>query len=150
MNLSRILCSTQQRRMHVSAVSRILNLPSDLHLTQGLFISPLQSHPKLGASWEGFALETVAQALNKRADELFFWRTHTGNEIDLFWQAHGKNWAVKFKYADAPRLSKAMKIAANDLNLSHLWIVYPGQEAYALSDAISVLPLTHIVDNWSY
>ena len=110
----------------------------------------LQSHPKLGASWEGFALETVAQALNKRADELFFWRTHTGNEIDLFWQARGKNWAVEFKYADAPRLSKAMKIAANDLKLSHLWIVYPGQEAYALSDAISVLPLNHIVDNWPY
>ena len=55
-----------------------------------------------------------------------------------------------FAYADAPRLSKAMKIAANDLNLSHLWVVCPGQEAYALSDAISVLPLNHIVDNWPY
>jgi len=43
-----------------------------------------------------------------------------------------------------------VKIAAMDLNLSHLWIVYPGQEAYALSDAISALPLNHVVDNWQY
>lgn len=43
-----------------------------------------------------------------------------------------------------------MKIAANDLNLSHLWVVYPGQEAYALSDAVSVLPLNHVVSSWQY
>ena len=108
----------------------------------------LQSHPKLGTSWEGFALETVAQALGKRPEELFFWRTHTGNEVDLFWQDQGKHWAIEFKYTDTPRLTKALQIAAQDLDLAHLWIVYPGQKAYALTDTISVLPLSHVVEKW--
>lgn len=108
----------------------------------------LQSHPKLGASWEGVALETVAQALGKRPEELFFWRTHTGNEVDLFWQDQGKNWAIEFKYADAPRLTKALQIAAQEFDLTHLWIVNPGQKAYALTGTISVLPLSHVVEKW--
>lgn len=143
---------------HVNIGKRLVKKPKIYLRDSGIFHHlqsidthhVLQSHPKLGASWEGFAMETVARALDKQDSELYFWRTHTGNELDLFWQAHGKNWAVEFKYADAPRLTKALKIAAEDLHLSHLWIVYPGQEAYALSDTISVLPLAHISDTWPY
>jgi len=143
---------------HANIGKRLVKKPKIYVRDSGIFhhlqsidtFHALQSHPKLGASWEGFALETVAQALGKRDSELYFWRTHTGNELDLFWQARGKNWAVEFKYADAPRLTKALKIAAEDLHLSHLWIVYPGQEAYALSDTVSVLPLGHVTDTWPY
>ena len=143
---------------HVNIGKRLVKRPKLYLRDSGLFHSlqsidspeALQAHPKLGASWEGFALETVARALDKRDEELYFWRTHTGNEIDLFWQAHGQNWAVEFKYADAPRLEKAHNIAAQDMNLSHLWIVYPGQEAYALSETVSVLPLSHLANPWSY
>jgi hypothetical protein len=110
----------------------------------------LASHNKLGASWEGFALEVTARAIGKRPEELAFWATHTGAEVDLFWQEHGKNWGVEFKYADAPRLSRSMAIATEDLELEHLWVVYPGDRAYPLAAKVSTLPLTQIDDGWSY
>ncbi len=70
--------------------------------------------------------------------------------MDLFWQYGGKNWAVEFKYADAPRLTKSMKIALKDLDLDHIWVVYPGEEVYKLDPKISVFPLIDIPDYWMY
>ncbi len=110
----------------------------------------LLSHPKLGASWEGFALEQVIQAVGLREEQIFFWRTHGGHELDLFWQAHGKNWAVEVKYADAPRLDRSLQTAMKDLDVSRLWIVYPGKEPYSLAGNATVLPLAHVRDPWLY
>lgn len=62
----------------------------------------LRSSPKLGASWEGFALECVCRVLDREDEEFFFWRTHAGAELDLLWQWGGRNWGVECKYQDAP------------------------------------------------
>lgn len=110
----------------------------------------LASHNKLGASWEGFALEVAARAIGKRNEELAFWATHSGAEADLFWQEHGKNWAIEVKYADAPRMTKSMTSALADLELEHLWVVYPGNQAYALDKRVSTLPITDIGARWVY
>ena len=103
-------------------------------------MSQLLSHPKLGASWEGFALDNFIKAIGKRDNEMFFWSTHSGAELDLFWQEKGKNWGAEFKYADAPKMSKSMESAIHDLKLSHLWVVYPGKEKYALREKVTVVP----------
>lgn len=110
----------------------------------------LATHNKLGASWEGFALEVAARACGKRPEELGFWSTHAGAEVDLFWQEHGKNWAVEVKYADAPRLTPSMTGALRDLELSHLWVVYPGDRAYRLAPEVTTLPIDHIGATWTY
>lgn len=110
----------------------------------------LASHNKLGASWEGFALEVAARAIGKRNEELAFWATHSGAEVDLFWQEHGKNWAIEVKYADAPRMTKSMTSALADLELEHLWVVYPGDKTYPLEKNITVLPITKIGGAWLY
>jgi len=120
------------------------------HLLSVQSFGDIVSHHRLGAMWEGFALEIVARSLDKRDEELFFWRTHTGLEADLFWQAHGKNWAVEFKYADAPSLNKSMTACIDDLNLTHLWVVYPGGQRYKLHEKITVLPLTEVGNEWNY
>ena len=44
----------------------------------------LESHPKLGASWEGFAMEQAIRLMD--VSRPHFWRTHTGAELDLVWQ----------------------------------------------------------------
>jgi len=106
----------------------------------------LLSHPKLGASWEGFALECVCKIVKPTDQQFYFWSTHSGAEIDLLWQKGGKKWGLEFKFMDAPTLTKSMTIAMQDLQLEHLWIVYPGDRAYPLSDKISVLPLKQIDD----
>ena len=110
----------------------------------------LASHNKLGASWEGFALETVSRSIGKRNEELAFWATHSGAEVDLFWQEYGKNWAIEIKYRDAPRFTPSMANAVNDLKLSHLWILYPGDRAYKLGNGVSTMPFTDMVTPWKY
>lgn len=106
----------------------------------------LLTHPKLGASWEGFALECIVRHLNLRPQEIFFWRTHEGAELDLLFQAKGRWWGIEFKYSDAPKLTKSMQIAVSDLKLQHLWIVYPGKEKYPLKPKITVLPLSSMLE----
>ena len=97
------------------------------------------SHPKLGASWEGFALEQVIQHFNLREQEVFFWGVHTGAELDLVFQHKGKLWGVEAKYGDAPTLTRAMHAALEELSLAHLWVIYPGDTTYRLSPSVSVV-----------
>lgn len=107
----------------------------------------LLTHPKLGASWEGFALEAVCNILNKKNNEVFFWHTHNGVEIDLLWLNNGKMFGAEFKYNDAPKLTKSMHIAMKDLNMDSLQIIYPGQKSYYLATNIEVIPLSKFSNN---
>jgi uncharacterized protein len=110
----------------------------------------LYTSPRLGASWEGFALDCVCRTLGKEDGDLYFWHTHAGAELDLFWQAGGQNWGIEFKYEDAPRLTRSMKTAVEDLKLKRLWVVYPGKATYRLTEKIQVLPLSDARDTWTY
>lgn len=105
-------------------------------------MSDLQSHPKLGAAWEGFAVEQVIGLLNTR--DAYYWATYSGAELDLLIRFSGKNYGFEFKYTDAPGVSRSMRIAIQDLSLDHLWVVYPGRQAYPLDESISVIPLESI------
>ena len=99
-------------------------------------------HPKVGASWEGYALEEALQAT--APDEAYFWGTHNGAEIDLLLFKDGRRTGVECKRVDAPRLTPSMRIALEDLGLDHLIVIYPGTRAYPLSDRVTVLPLAHL------
>ena len=110
----------------------------------------LQSSPKLGASWEGFALDSVCRTLDLEDGEFYFWRTHAGAELDLFWQSGGKNWGLECKYQDAPRMTSSMRAALTDLDLAGLWVVYPGGTAYRLAENVWVVPLRDLGATWSY
>lgn len=105
-------------------------------------VTDLQSHPKLGASWEGFALEQVIAALESR--DTYFWATYAGAELDLLVRVAGKHYGFEFKYADAPGTSRSMHVAIQDLGLEHLWVMYPGRQEYSLDDKISVIPIDAI------
>lgn len=110
----------------------------------------LLTHPKLGASWEGFALNHLCRVLDKDENEYFFWATHSGAEVDLFWQGGGKSYGAEFKYADAPVLTKSMKIAVNDLGLTRLFVIYPGKSDYKISDKVSVISFRSMIKNGLY
>ena len=100
----------------------------------------LSGHPKLGASFEGFAIEQLLSCLDTRSAS--FWATHGGAELDLLVTIAGKRYGFECKYSDAPATTRAIRVAIHDLQLSHLWIVYPGSESYVLADNISVLPVS--------
>ncbi|OGA11612.1 MAG: hypothetical protein A3H33_15900, partial [Betaproteobacteria bacterium RIFCSPLOWO2_02_FULL_65_20] len=84
----------------------------------------LEHHPKVGASWEGYAVEEVLKAF--RPDDAYYWATHNGAELDLLLFKAGRRIGVECKRADAPTLTPSMRIALSDLKLDELRVVYPG------------------------
>jgi hypothetical protein len=101
------------------------------------------SHPRFGFSWEGFAMEQVISAA--RADhDAFHYRTHAGAELDLVILSGGKHYGFEFKFEDAPRPTRSMYVAQEDLDLAHLWVVFGGEREWPLAKGISTLPLSQI------
>ena len=109
-----------------------------LHSLLGITsFAALEAHPKLGASWEGFALEQVLRWTGDR--EAYFWATHAGAELDLLVLRNGKRVGFEFKHSDAPALTKSMHTALNDLKLQRLFVLYPGHESYQLHQKVEVV-----------
>lgn len=103
----------------------------------------LENHPKVGASWEGYAVEEVIKAL--QPDETYYWATYNRAELDLLLFKRGQRIGVECKRADAPSLTPSMRIAMEDLQLDHLYVVYPGEKTYTLGKKIEVVPLSKFV-----
>jgi uncharacterized protein len=103
----------------------------------------LEFHPKVGASWEGYAVEEVLKSF--RPNEAYFWATHGGAELDLLLFKNGRRIGVECKRADAPTLTPSMRIALTDLKLDHLYVLYPGERTYTLAKNVEVLPLASFV-----
>lgn len=104
----------------------------------------LEAHPKLGASWEGFVLEQAIR--HYRIREPYFYRTHAGAELDLFWEDGGKRYGMEIKYADAPRMTPSMRNAMEDLALDTLIVVYPGDDSYPIAPGIIATPFARLSD----
>ena len=105
----------------------------------------LQSHPKLGSLWEGMALEEVIRTFDDTLNEWFFWATQADAELDLLLLRGGKRIGFEFKYTDAPKITKSMRIALQDLKLDHLFVIYPGQNKFPMADKITAYGLEAMV-----
>src|SRR5665647_187500 len=105
----------------------------------------LVSHPKLGASWEGFVIEQVLVA--EPHDEAFFWATHQGAEIDLILSRGGRLLGVECKRTDAPRVTPSIKNALADLDLDRVAVVYPGERRYPLADRVEAVPVSELAEH---
>jgi predicted AAA+ superfamily ATPase len=103
----------------------------------------LQSHPKLGSSWEGFCIEQILSITG--SSHAYFWATHAGAELDLFLLHNGKRIGVEIKYSDGPSTTRSMRQALHDLSLDHLYVVYPGKDDYPLDKNITVTSLPSIL-----
>jgi len=103
-------------------------------------------HPKLGSSWEGFALEQAIEYLDLHEEDVFFWAVHTGAELDLVFSKHGKLWGIEAKYSDAPKMTKSINSAIKELSLEHLWIIYPGKKSYRLDTHVSAVSIGELRD----
>lgn len=99
----------------------------------------LVAHPRVGASWEGFALECVIRELELGPGECFFWGTHAHAELDLLGVVGGRRYGFEFKRSDAPAVTPSMRIALQDLKLQQLFVVHPGPASFPLAEKISAL-----------
>ncbi len=98
------------------------------------------AHPRMGFSWEGFALEETLIRLRVERDA-YFYKTHGGAELDLLIEHGARRYGFEFKFRDAPTTTHSMHVVISDLKLDHLFVVYPGGNRYPLADKIEVLPL---------
>jgi predicted AAA+ superfamily ATPase len=98
-------------------------------------------HPKLGALWEGYAIEEIIRFLNIRSDSCYFWRTENGAELDLFVIYKGKRIGFEVKYADTPKITKSMHISLENLHLDHLYLIIPKGNSYLLDEKITSIGL---------
>jgi predicted AAA+ superfamily ATPase len=103
----------------------------------------LELHPKVGASWEGYAVEEVLKAL--QPDDAYYWATYSGAEIDLVLFKRGRRIGIECKRTDAPTLTPSMRIALENLKLDELMVVYPGEKRYRLAKGVEVVPLPEMV-----
>jgi hypothetical protein len=111
-----------------------------LHQLLGIeSMKSLYSHPKIGASWEGFIIENVL--MRELYDGVFFWATHQGAEIDLILRRGDTLYGVECKRADAPRLTRSIRIALDDLKLKHVFVIYPGTKRFPLGRQVEAVPL---------
>jgi len=121
----------------------LLNLPD---------AAALREHPGVGASWEGFALEQVVASHGADAEECHFWATHTGAELDLLIVRGNERLGFELKYSSAPKPTRSMHSALEDLGLDRITIVCPGEAAYPLTARIRVTGLQALAQeagrNW--
>jgi predicted AAA+ superfamily ATPase len=114
-----------------------------LHALLGLQTpAALESHPKVGASWEGFVIEEILRRTGDR--DAYFWATPSGAELDLLVFVRGQRIGFEIKYTDSPRLTRSMAIAREDLKLDQLWVVYPGDLSFPLRPGVDAVALSDL------
>jgi predicted AAA+ superfamily ATPase len=114
-----------------------------LHALLGLKTeSDVIGYPKYGSSWEGFVVEEIIKSIDP--DDVYFWATHNGAEIDMVFTKAGRMYGIEVKRADAPSMTPSIKMALHDLNLERIAVIYPGDKRYLLGDRVVVTPFASI------
>lgn len=103
-------------------------------------------NPKLGASWEGFALEEIARYMQADPSDCYFWATQGNAELDLLIVREGKRYGFEFKFSDLPKMTKSMHSALEDLNLDELTVIYPGDKSYRPHEKVLVCGLKEYIN----
>ncbi|GDX80323.1 hypothetical protein LBMAG42_21340 [Deltaproteobacteria bacterium] len=142
----------QLQAWHENISSRQVKAPkvyiADSGLLHGLLgirsASDLAANPRVGASWEGFALGEVIVALDARPHECFHWATHAGPELDLLVVRGNRRLGFEFKLHSAPTLTRSMLAAKEVLRLDHLHVVAPVERGYPLAEGVDVTPLSAV------
>ena len=133
------------RKRQVKAPKIYLRDSGLLHRLLGIATErELLTHPRVGASWEGFVLEQVLAV--EPHDEAYFWATHQGAEIDLILRRGDRLYGVECKFADAPRMTPSIRNALSDLGLVRVAVVYPGAQRFPISERVEAVPLKALSD----
>jgi hypothetical protein len=110
-------------------------------------IDSLLRHPKIGASWEGFALAQVEARLGVRRGESHFWATHGGVELDLLVARGSKRLGFEFKRTTAPTVTASMRRAMQDLSLERLDVVHAGDRTWNMAPRMRAVALSRLLED---
>jgi predicted AAA+ superfamily ATPase len=118
-----------------------------LHMILGIrSLADLETHPRVGASWEGFVAEQLRRALRANPDELYFWRTEHGAELDLLLVRGRHRVGFEIKRTTAPTMTPSMHSALTDLRLDHLYVIHSGAHRFAMRERVDAVPWTDLLE----
>ena len=106
----------------------------------------LSVHPRLGASWEGFALEQVIRLAAVEEEQVYFWGVHNQGELDLLLFYRGQRRGFEIKYTDTPRRTTSQKLALESLQLDRLDVICPGEAHYPLDERCFVTGIERVAE----
>jgi hypothetical protein len=107
----------------------------------------LEGHPKVGASWEGFVVEQVIRHMGARADDCFFWATHSGAELDLLIVSGRLRLGFEVKRTTSPRLTPSMRSALVDLKLQRLDVIHAGDQTFPLERKVQAVAFSRLLED---
>jgi predicted AAA+ superfamily ATPase len=153
--LTSALVVRQLQPWHANVAKRQVKSPKVYLRDSGLLHSllriesarDLDSHPKLGASWEGFLIEQVMARLGLSDDSIHFWATHTGAELDLLVQVGRRRIGFEFKRTSSPRTTRSMRSAREDLSLDELNVVHAGKASFPLAKGVRAIAASRLLDD---
>jgi predicted AAA+ superfamily ATPase len=107
----------------------------------------VEAHPKVGASWEGFALDAVVTRLGALPEECHFWAAHSGAELDLLVVRGNVRLGFEFKRTTAPATTRSMHVALEDLRLSRIDVVHAGSRSFPMHQKIRAIALSRLMED---
>jgi len=107
----------------------------------------VEGHPKVGASWEGFALRELVERLGARREEIFFWATHAGAELDLLIVRGRRRFGFELKRTAAPKTTASIRTALDDLRLDRVDVIYPGEHTFPLAERVRAVALSRLYED---
>jgi predicted AAA+ superfamily ATPase len=135
-------------KRQVKSPKTFINDSGVLHTLLGLQRGEeLESHPKVGASWEGFVIEQLVRHTGARPDECFFWATHAGAELDLLLVRGRQRRGFEIKRSSAPRTTKSMHIALEDLKLTTLDVIHAGDSTFPMTERIRAVSANRLIED---
>ena len=99
----------------------------------------LAGHPVFGSSWEGFVIENIVSTLP--GWQSFFYRTSSGEEVDIVLVKGTKKIVVECKASSAPQLTKSFWNAMEVLNPNQAFVIAPIQGSYPVQEKVTVSSL---------
>lgn len=103
----------------------------------------LLGNPVFGSSWEGMVIENII--VNKSSWDYFFYRTATGDEIDLILKKGTKIIAIECKASDAPKVTKGFFRSLEVVKPDKTYIIAPTNDTYQIQENITVIGLTNFL-----
>ncbi len=146
--LTDMLIVRQLNPLHANVRKRLVKSPKVyirdsglLHVLLGIQeYESLWGHPVRGASFEGFVLEQILARIPAHIQPSFF-RSHSGDELDLVLRFPNSLVAVEIKHTASPKLSAGFHRARKDLGIQKSYVIYPGTETYIMSEGVQAIPL---------
>jgi len=109
----------------------------------------LETHPKVGASWEGFVLREAIACLGARIDECYFWATHSGAELDLLVVRGSRRVGIEVKRTTSPSFTRSMRAAKDSLRLDSMALVHAGDHTFPLDDGVDAVAFSDLRE-WAH